>query len=698
MRKFVLALAALLFSSSAQAHVSAVPFPEIGSLRDVTHQSAFAIFQTYAGPPQIACTITDVGNPCASPAATCNGVADDAIAFKAFNTWARANQGASNQVVLTIPTGKTCIFNTSQTSPLTTCCALGNAWTAGINNLIVEGTGATIGEGSSGYWLGGVGICNRGLAASDGCSARLQTVSAGSSTVTLTSASLSAGYVSRFAIGQWVLVGGVDIQGQWATPGGFPPNFKFFEYRQVINVNGGTGVITLDRPLTNSYKSTWPNYNAGSAGEADQGGPATIYAVGTSGNYWASTLDFRGLTFTRPVAQIYAAGRYVTYRNATFTGLAGAIPTQNETWSCYTCNWSNASAQMEVDKLIGTMVMDQVTIPRIDFQSSSTDLLVMTNSTVSGAMFGSANASQVTDSVFGTLRPGATSYGISTGAFVCTRCTATTFQAGGLAQDSRNPSEWTMSSGVITVANTSIIGSGPLSRIMVPGGNIWFTTNGSTETSLGNTFQVTDLTQDATNVYIQTSQAGAQPPIGSFSGASYVTFRTVPVGSFTCINCLGDPLLVQASSQKSAPAAIPIFTYAKQDYAPTTSGALQSMKGTGNITSITVAVTQNFTGSGSGTLNLAGQFHNFTIKQSNWTSFDWVPTIELKTAGTRVITGAGVTCNGSPGACAGDTNLTLPEAVWFQDGLGPFMSGNLSGGGTLPLFTITVQTDQHVVP
>ena len=38
---------------------------------------------------------------------------DDALAFSAFNTWAQANQGASNQVVLTIPNGSICWIGTS---------------------------------------------------------------------------------------------------------------------------------------------------------------------------------------------------------------------------------------------------------------------------------------------------------------------------------------------------------------------------------------------------------------------------------------------------------------------------------------------------------------------------------------------------------------------------------------------------------
>lgn len=686
MMRLLLGLILALFVGAAEAHVSAVPFPEVGSLEDVTHQAAYSQVQTYAVPaiPQIFYNIVTDGG------ATCNGSGDDAPNFKTFNTWARANQGTA-QVVLTVPNGSNCVFNSNQTI---TGANNPNMWAFGINNMIVEGVGATLTAGSSGFRLGGNGMCYAGLASASGCSARLQTAMAGATQVVLTSASLAAGYISRFAVGKRILLGGLDIQGQWNIPYGDPPNQQFFEWKTITGINVGTGAIDLDAPLTNTYRSTWPNYNSGDNFHSDAAGPATIWALPDS---WNVTVEYRGLTINQS-GQTYAEARNVIYRGVTFLGANGGIPSQNETFTATGgTNWPTAI--VEVDKFIGTMTLDGVSIYRIDFQSPAPNVLVMNNSAVTNAMFGSAKSSQVTDTSFATLRVGAYTYGVSTGDFVCTRCNVTLYdQTGGIAQDSRNPSEWSMSGGVITYANTAITGDGPLSRIMVPGANIWFNTNGGDYSQLGGTFQVLGVTQDATNTYVQTSLPGSQPPIANFSGASYVTLRSVSVPRFTCIDCTGDAYLVAGSSQKGAPALIPPFSYGRQAYAPTASGGLQGIKANGNLTSITVDVTQAFTGSGGGTLNLAGQFHNFAIKQSDWSPYDWVPTINLKQAGTRVITGSSVTCNGSPGACSGDTNLTLPEAIWIQDGIYPFMVGNLSGGGTLPLFTITAQTNQQVVP
>ena len=75
---------------------------------------------------------------------------------------------------------------------------------------------------------------------------------------------------------------------------------------------------------------------------------------------------------------------------------------------------------------------------------------------------------------------------------------------------------------------------------------------------------------------------------------------------------------------------------------------------------------------------------------------DWLPgslSINLKQTGNRVITPSGVTCNGSPGACSGDS-ITPPAnlaTMWIMFGsMNPYMGSTHTGA---PTFTITLQTD-----
>lgn len=70
MRKWILALAWLLVSASAQAHVSAIPYPDVGSLSDLTHRAAFSIIQT-ALPSRVQKNlVTDYGASCNTQSAT----------------------------------------------------------------------------------------------------------------------------------------------------------------------------------------------------------------------------------------------------------------------------------------------------------------------------------------------------------------------------------------------------------------------------------------------------------------------------------------------------------------------------------------------------------------------------------------------------------------------------------------------------
>lgn len=609
---------------------------------------------------------------------------DDAPKFVTFNTWARANQGASNQVVLTIPNGSTCWFGTANNI---SGVSLLNAFAAGINNLIVEGTGATISSVNGfGFQLGGQGISQIGLTQATGKSARIQTVAAGASQVTLTAASFAAGYISRFSAGGWIMLGGIDPQGLWNSPFGFPPNARYFEWRQMTNVDTGTGVITLDRPLTNTYLDTWPNWNTGNAVEVDQGGPGTIYAISDT---WNTSVEYRGLTINQ-TGQVYAQSRNVTYRNVTFGGVLGGIPTQNEVWSAYNTTWGPGTV-METDKLVGTMIMDTVYVPRLDFQSVSTDLFILRNSTID-VLFGTPTNTDISDSTIGDFRPGATGYGQTTGYTKCTRCVITAFAPNGFLEN--RPSDYSMSSGVISFLNTAAGSFDPAQAPFIPAnGNVFWTASGYYTIGL---FNVQAMTQDATNAYIQTNEAGGFPGI-----VGVPQFRTHPAPRWTCDTCTGDATVVASGVQAGATPDAPFGEYSSRSFAPTSAqGNLGNLLTNGSIVSLTINVTQAYSGAGAAVLHTVAQFDNLvTIKQSDWTTFSWGPQINLKQAGERIITPSGVTCDGvaAPTGCSGDTlGAALPEAVWIQQLIAPYMGSTL-GVGTQPEFTITIRTDQGVV-
>lgn len=569
MRKWLLALVGLLLSANAQAHVLPVPFAEVGSLRDAHKAAFSIVQTALSSTPQIFYNIitdggatcndnhqtvtrtisitsgtkvlttggvstftnpTDVGKVILVPGMDSAGTGgynviasvdsptqvtlqnnstvtisavsttftfgtSDSAAFKAFNTWALANQG-SNQVVLTIPAGSVCWFGST----------VAGKWASGIKNLIVEGTGATISSLSgSGFQLGGTGTCFVGLSSAAGCSARIQTVAAGASTITLTSASASAGYISRFSVGSRILVGGLDPQALFSPTTGFgdPVNLWAFEWKTVVSCNASPTVctgttLTLDSPLTISVDSSWPQYNAGDNGHSDSGGPASIWAMDPS---WETTLEYRGLTISQD-GQTYARGRNLTYRNVTFTGGHGGIPTENESFSAINSDYS--TVQMETDKLVGTMLLDGVTIVKIVNQSTATKRLIIRNSTFTSGLDGGAQYTEISDSNLAGWAPGIAAYGSlrPTDVTTCTRCTISgiNYNFGPTSQGDYN--YFLKSGGTITMPNSGAQGSGPGQRYWVPGALVYYATTTTNPPiafscceSVGS-FQVTTITSD----------------------------------------------------------------------------------------------------------------------------------------------------------------------------------------------------------
>jgi len=873
MRKFVLALAGLLVSATAQAHVSAVPFPEVGSLQDA-HKAAFSIVQTYlpAPNPQIFYNIiTDGGATCNgdkqtvtltvstpppfSPLVTVfsnqfsgadvgkaikipgvgnsggdysgvisavgafNGTSqvvtvspntgtqvtsasksvtfgsNDAPAFAAFNVWARANQGSTNQVVLTIPNGSNCWFGAGSTiSGYAT-----NFWAAGIKNLIVEGTGATIDSvDGSGFQLGATGTCFQGLTATPGCSARLQDITAGANTVTLTAASFSAGYISRFSVGKRVLIGGIDPQAGFGDGGyGDPVNLWAFEWRTITAICNNTGacpgaaVITLDTPLVDAYSASWPQYNDGDQFHSDGGGPASIWALNDG---WETTVEYRGLTISQP-GQTYAQGRNITYRDVTFTGAHGGIPTQNETFSAINTNYGFTN--METDKLVTTMLFDGVTIAKVVNQSTATKRLIIRNSTFTIGLDGGAQYTEITDTDVRNWAPGIWVYGSLrlNDTTTCTRCTinAINYTFGPTSQSDYN--YYTKSGSTITMPNAGAQGSGPGQRYFVPGALVYYSTSNTNPPitfscceSIGS-FQVTTITSDpwpsvtdnqtltttvnitsgtkalnvpsgpfvsgdvnktiviagagnsggnlytiitgftsatdvtlynaagtsvsssktiqwgTSNTYIGTNQASAFPSTTAFNSAGSLYLKTTGTPNITCDVCnAGNPTSdgYAISLQAGATAAKPLGSYVSKQYTPTSAqGTLGAANARGIFKGMSINVTTAATSAGAVTMSPVGQFQTNSLISQNtpgapapvtWTAGNF--SINLKQTGNRAISASGVvTCNGSPGACAGDT-INPPanmSTMWLPFGaFNPYMGSTHTGA---PTFTITIQAD-----
>jgi len=358
-------------ATSTTYHYAVVSTDSFGN----TSTSSDESFTTYSANVAVVKNIvTDFG-------ATCNGSGSDESAFNAFNTWAlNWQQSNSGLIELVIPSGSVCMFPS----------VIAEEWTVGIKQLLVVGYGATLSSSNTsdpGFWLGGKGVID-----DINHSARVATVSAGSSCVI----ALTPSQTSRFTTGTYALISGLDLQGY-----GYAPNWHFFEYVKIASINAGTGVVCFDAPLKNTYESTWPSYDF-----AGSGGPAALWVLDPS---WDAEFEYRGLTIDQ-VYQTYSVGRSVTYRDVTFTGSSCAIPTQNLAWTLINVMMPNCD--VEADKLVSTVSVENSTIHQIDFQSSSIDLLNMSNSNVT-IMHGTPQQAVISNSTVDTFGPGAYAYGRS---------------------------------------------------------------------------------------------------------------------------------------------------------------------------------------------------------------------------------------------------------------------------------------------
>lgn len=347
--------------------------------------------------------------------------------------------GQGQDVNLTFPSGGT--FNQASFS----------IWIDGMKDLNVTATGATLsGAGltlqTSHIQQAGIDATTGGIDGTGGKNARIQTVSPGATSVTLTAASASAGHISRFSVGQWVVITGWPIQSGFQAPFGFPPNWHWCEHRQITNIVDDT--IYFTQPLENYYSSSWPEMHRGNTSETDGGGPATVVGLNAA---WGGTTTFNDGTYTR--GDLINCNREVFIMNGGTSSNLPIYPTVNRIWRAI--DHTATDAQVEHDKINDLVDVIGGTYSQWWVQSSSTRLLQMTGTAINGSLNGTPrNAVIDTCSIGGDLNIGPTSYGRGE-TFVCRNTSIAGTIGGGIFE--KGPRDegvqgcFSMSGGVITI-------------------------------------------------------------------------------------------------------------------------------------------------------------------------------------------------------------------------------------------------------
>lgn len=368
---------------------------------------------------------------------------------------------------------------------------------------------------------------------------RIDTVSAGASTVTLK----TAGQTSRFSVGQYVTVGDINMQGA-----GDPPNLGRFERKKILSI--GVGTLTFTEPLTNSYLDTRPAYTAG------RGGPASVWPMQ---GFWDQEVEFKGATFTDTGNLTYGKTRVMQWTDCTFDTY-GPCPSVNDLFRTTRCT-ATGTGGLEVDKCVVRMEFIDSTIRAVDFQSTSVNELYVYNLTQpnigAGARFrgGACVSNTFINLATTTFNFGPMNYGIM-GPTTMTSCSATT----GTFFNQTSPfSDYTEDGGgVLSYAG----GPGAPNSASGSGAHWWATPGGNavlldSSNNFARSFQISDVSQAGGRTYVHTN---LPDPVPSTINGRSAPWKIIahPCSSVTMTNCTGNTLF---TTHSGLPAGTPFNSW-----------------------------------------------------------------------------------------------------------------------------------------
>jgi hypothetical protein len=612
----------------------------------------------------------------------------------AFLTWRAAAAGLDSELILRAGAH---YFMGDEASPSSD---INQYIFSGTPTLLVRsdtpGTRATITDGGDGYDFHLGAFRNIYLDGSfHAAAARIEEVAAGASTVVLQT---DADH-SKYTVGDWIIVCGFSLQGA----GGFPPNWHYFEFKQIISKQTSVSpyTITLDSPLAYTYLTDWPSWGAGDYAMIN--GPASIHRMDPT---WDCDHEYRDLGVEKygtpnPLGggrkSTNCNGRAITLRNVYPSNYDGVNPSFSISHKLYGCDYTNVN--MEVDKLIDEMLFDDCQMGSVTFQSSSVKLLTMNNGTTiaSGFLNGTPQQLVVEDCNIGIIYPGAIAYGC--GAIGGITLTNTVLQGfnnnvafGGRVYD--GGAEFgsgigvdaglnSMSGGVIKIDKWNY---GALASAWAIPGSYCMWRDGH-RLCMG-MFRIESVTDDDDYIIIQTSESGGFPTAG---------FGVLKIATHPC----SGPVTVTGSSQ-SSPAgtddgfyiyglngtAYPLYSYFRfraDGKAPT--------EGEGSILwGNLVDVSYNVTAATAGAKTFIPTGVGIVYTKEDGTAGEpgYQADVDFHEVGERTI------IEGVPSSFLGVDNFALPEYPFWATGR-PYgvTAGGVLGSGSQSI-TVTYRTDQGI--
>lgn len=563
-----------------------------------------------------------------------NGVFDNATAFNAFRAAALALNASSPNTSIVLNLSPKNVYAISDIYSLT-----------GIKNLIVQGNGAAIVNINASIWpadqltwfFGGPGLIAQltPMMASKGyllniTSYRIASASVGATGVT----TLTPADAANMVPGQWALV-----SSSCTVLAQNPPSMRYLDYVKILTVNASTGAVTFDRALNNFHNENLPiHFISGD----DFTSAANIFPMPSQ---WNCRQIYRDTHFLQPTHypgfNPYALlqGLDVILEDCTVYG--GYAPSQVKTGYVSGSGVVNSSTGWEIDRMIeqfsfsncnmGGPILGVTTGGQIEFDKCVIigNLRAPYNSKISSCTIsGNLDLSLATNIVLENNNPigGSVQYRTRAPSAIQLTVDGTTV---------------TYASNVITIPYTLINTNATVANFI---GAIWegcridhFVHNSNWGPS-GDISIVKSITDDATNVYLYVASTTASgnlangtvlvaPWLQSYSasgnqGPSPVMDQNGTNNSNTILNGDLSTAYLNRIARLIAPFSGDILN-------ETNTGA------EGRVKSISINVIKPYTGA----LYIgAGSSIQFRLSRIVPASFTNIVTINLKTAGQRLIT------------------------------------------------------------
>jgi hypothetical protein len=491
---------------------------------------------------------------------------------------------------------------------------------------------------------------------------------------------------SLFTVGKWVLLMAQDMQSQ-----GFPQNDHNFEFLKIAAVDTETGKLTFETPVADTYKDTYVQYIFEGGTQFDQGGTPTIFRMADA---WSQDTTVSDLTL-RVDAHIFKYPRNTLWERCEFDGKRPPIQSVGTHWTAKDCNFNDLL--MEVDKLVENITFENCTGIRAFVQSSSIRNLTMFN--CSGQWLrGLPRVARLTNCRFDELGVTPTAYGPSRSVWL-TNCHVSSALTTGSSEKRVASSHASFSDGVIAWNRDLAPGGGNHRQLLIDGE--WHVLYTDEVFGVGPlaTFKILDVWHEGRVIYYRTTL----PHDGAaFNAATQVGPHPCPY--FT----------VRGGTGLLAPFSYPA-AYAKPYLSYYNTGTVHSYSARsfnnvhvgidvqpshsevfGQLEKITVRVLKSYTGVRSTLrINLCTAFNGFHVYDADYSASLWQPSINLKVAGTRVITPTGTT-----GTAAGDVNATYPSgSVWMRGRASPSLVGGTIASedpSVWPVFQYEAILDQGI--